>query len=102
MVIRVTASLILMLVSTALMPASPGLAEDGEVLIDQAQAQAGGGTPDDDPGFPVTISRRGKYKLTGSLNVPAGQKGIDVTAGNVTLDLNNFRIFGNSRASLGI
>src|SRR5262245_12578733 len=99
MIIRATVSLILILVATVLIPAPPGSAEEGEVLIDQAQAQAGGVTPDDDPGFPVTISRRGKYKLTGNLNVPAGQNGIDVTAGNVTLDLNNFRIFGNSRAS---
>jgi hypothetical protein len=75
---------------------------DGEVLIDQAKAQAGGITPGDDPGFPVTISRGGKYKLTSSLIVTAGTNGINVTAPFVTIDLNSFRIFGADKANRGI
>jgi hypothetical protein len=78
----------------ALAPFSAALALDGEVLITQSIATAGGVTPADDPGFPVTISRSGKYKLTGNLVVPAGTDGFEVTADNVTIDFNGFRITG--------
>src|SRR5581483_85762 len=77
--------------------ASSGIAAsalDGEVLITQSVATAGGVTPGDDPGFPVTISRSGKYKLSGNLNVPAGTDAFVITADNVTLDLNGFRMSG--------
>jgi hypothetical protein len=77
-----------------LLSASPAIALDGEVLISQQMANAGGITPNDDPGFPVTISRTGKYKLIGNLNVPADKNAFDVTAHNVTIDLNGFRIAG--------
>jgi hypothetical protein len=83
-------------------PVAPVSAIDGEVLISQGAALAGGITPGDDPGFPVTISRSGKYKLRGNLNVPAGQHGIRVTAHYVTIDLNGFRIFGGGAAIMGI
>jgi hypothetical protein len=74
--------------------ASPATALDGEVLISQQSANAGGITPGDNPGFPITIRRTGKYKLIGNLNVPAGRNGINVTANYVTIDLNGFRIAG--------
>jgi hypothetical protein len=67
---------------------------DGEILINQAKANDGGIKPGDNPGFPVTISRSGKYKLIGNLNVPADKNGFNVTANNVTIDLNGFRIAG--------
>src|SRR5262245_45169596 len=60
--------LILVLAAAASVFAAPASALDGEVLIDQAKVNAGGITPGDEPGFPVTLSRRGKYKLTGNLN----------------------------------
>jgi hypothetical protein len=60
------------IVALVALAASPATALDGEVLISQGAALAGGITPNDDPGFPVTISRSGKYKLRGNLNVPAG------------------------------
>src|SRR5687768_8687838 len=59
----------------ALVHASVASAIDGEVLIDQTKAQAGGVTPGDDPGFPVTISKSGVYKLSGNLVVPADTNG---------------------------
>src|SRR5688572_18671652 len=65
-------------------------AADGEVLIDQAAVNAGGITPADSPGFPVTISRRGKYKLSGNLAVPTGVDGLQVTSEDVTIDFNGF------------
>jgi len=70
----------------------PAAAVDGEILIDQAKVNAGGITPGDAPGFPATLSRPGRYKLTGNLAVPAGSNGIEVTQHNVTIDLNGFTI----------
>jgi hypothetical protein len=83
----------------AALSAIPASALDGEVLIDQAKVGAGGITPADTPGFPVTINRSGKYKLTGNLTVPAGINAFNIAAANVTLDLNGFRI---ARGRLGI
>src|SRR5689334_9247316 len=87
-------ALMLLIAAAAFASASPVAALDGEVLIDQSIATAGGVTPADGPGFPVTISRSGKYKLKGNLNVPNGTDAFVVTADNVTLDLNGFRMAG--------
>jgi hypothetical protein len=87
-------SLILVIATAAFMSASSASALDGEVLIDQAAATAGGVTPPDDPGFPVTINRSGKYKLTSNLVVPNASDAFSITADNVTLDLNGFRVTG--------
>jgi hypothetical protein len=63
--------------------------------INQNQAKAGGITPGDAPGFPVTISRPGSYVLTSNLRVPdLSRNGIEITATNVTIDLNGFAIIG--------
>jgi hypothetical protein len=68
---------------------------DGQVLINQSRALAGGVTPGDAPGFPVTISLPGSYRLSGDLTVPdVDISGIVITANNVTLDLNGFAIKG--------
>jgi hypothetical protein len=70
-------------------------AADGAVLIDQNRAVAGNITPGDDPGFPVTISQPGSYRLAGNLTVPdADTSAIVITADGVTLDLNGFSIAG--------
>lgn len=65
-------------------------AVDGQVLIDQAKAMAGNVTPGDAPGFPITISRSGSYKLSGNLTVPSPEVGIVITTSNVSIDLNGF------------
>lgn len=73
----------------------PCWAVDGVVLIDQNKAMAGGVTPGDLPGFPVTISTPGSYRLAGNLVVPdANTDAIVVTSDNVSLDLNGFSISG--------
>jgi hypothetical protein len=65
------------------------------VLIDQTHALAGNITPGDAPGFPVTISQPGSYRLTGNLTVPdANTTAIVITADYVDLDLNGFGIIG--------
>jgi hypothetical protein len=73
--------------------------------ISQARALNGGVTPGDAPGFPITLSLSGTYKLTSNLVVPnaCGRHAIVMTARWVTLDLNGFFIIGpNSNCSDGI
>ena len=65
-----------------------------QTLIDQAKVMAGNVTSGDGAGFPVTISQPGSYKLTSNLMVPAGFNGIEITADNVSIDLNGFAIIG--------
>lgn len=65
-----------------------------QTTIDQAKALAGGITPGDTPGFPITLSVPGSYKLTSNLVVPASTNGIFITAPNVTLDLNGYSVSG--------
>jgi hypothetical protein len=84
----------LLAASTVLFAGGPALAVDGEVLISQAQANAGNVTPGDAAGFPVTITRSGSYKLSGNLEVPAGRVGIAIEQADVTVDLNGFAIVG--------
>jgi hypothetical protein len=70
-------------------------AVDGVVDINQARALAGGVSPGDAAGFPVTISQAGSYRLTGNLTVPdADTTAISITADNVSVDLNGFTIQG--------
>jgi hypothetical protein len=66
------------------LPASV-FAVDGVVLINQSTVTAAGG-------FPYTISQPGSYKLSGNLVVASLANGIQITASNVTLDLNGFSI----------
>ena len=86
----------LLLRASALIGLAQGVqATDGVTLIDQKAALAGRVTALDAPGFPVTISQSGSYRLAGNLNVPdAGTTAIEITADNVMLDLNGFTISG--------
>lgn len=71
------------------------LAVDGVVLIDQNRALAGGITPGDSPGFPISITQPGSYRLSGNITVAANViNGIVISANNVTLDLNGFHVSG--------
>lgn len=73
--------------------ANAAQAVDGVFLINQTSALAGYVTPGDVPGFPVTISLPGSYRLEGNLTVPTVFiTAIQITADNVTLDLNGFAI----------
>jgi hypothetical protein len=74
-------------------------AVDGVIEINQAKAMAGGlngSLVSDPPGFPVSITQPGSYRLTGDLTVPDGNTtaiSIPVTA-DVSLDLGGFAIRG--------
>src|SRR6185436_13484798 len=78
-----------------LLTARSTYAVDGVVLIDEAAVLAGGITSGDGPGYPVTISDPGSYRLSSDLNVPPGTNGFDIVANNVTLDLNGFNVIGS-------
>jgi hypothetical protein len=75
----------------ALLGASSAFAQQ---TIDHNKALAGNVTPGDTPGYPITLSQPGHYKLMSNLVVPAETGGIVITAPNVTLDLNGFTISG--------
>ena len=78
-----------------LAPAFALWAVDGVVEINHARAEAGGVTPGDTEGYPVTIDQPGSYRLTGNLNLPdENTSGVVIEADNVTLDLNGFSIIG--------
>jgi hypothetical protein len=74
-----------------------GATADGVVLIDQSRALAGSVTPGDAPGFPITISVPGTYRLTSNLAVGAGPV-IEIAADEVTIDLDGFSISAQSGA----
>lgn len=81
------------------MTMSPSLAVDGVIEINQARALAGGVTPGDAPGFPVTIDQPGSYRLTSNLDVrqqttPENLTVIKIEVDDVSIDLNGFSLLG--------
>jgi len=87
-----TFSLSLLALSTL---SSVAHAVDGEILITHEKALAGNITPGDTPGYPITLSKSGKYKLAGNLVLPDGNtNGINITASHLEIDLNGFGIHG--------
>lgn len=74
--------------------AVPAFAVDGVIEINQARALAGGVTPGDIPGFPVSISEPGSYRLTSDLQLSSVTVGsvISITVDNVVMDLNGFNV----------
>jgi hypothetical protein len=87
------------LAATAALVGTPASAAEGEVTIAQAGASAGGVTPGDQPGFPVTITEPGRYRLAGNLVVPEGTDGIVIKADNVTLDFGGYTLQGTRSAT---
>lgn len=72
-------------------------AVDGEIVITHAKALAGNVTPGDAPGYPVTLSLPGKYKLGGNLvQSDPNTKVIEATSANINLDLNGFTVSGTN------
>jgi len=81
---------------TVLLAFAPvALAVDGTVLINQSTSTNGlTGCPTGGH-FPIIICQPGSYKLSSNLTVPdANTDGIDITADNVTVDLNGFSLLG--------
>lgn len=88
---------VMFLCISAAFVAGDAMAVDGVIEINQARAIAGGVTPGDAAGFPVTLDQSGSYRLTGDL-APTGPAAnvIEIDADNVRLDLNGFRISGGT------
>ena len=72
--------------------ASTAGAVDGVLEINQTCAVETGCLAADAPGFPVTIGQSGSFRLTSALAVPLDATGVEITAEDVTLDLNGFSI----------
>jgi hypothetical protein len=88
---RILASLLLVLI------AGPAWSDNGEIQINHQRALAGGVTPGDAAGYPVTLSVSGAYILTGVLTAPDQNTNIiEITADNVNLDMNGFTIVGTN------
>jgi hypothetical protein len=62
-----------------------------QTSITQARALAGSVTQGDAPGYPITISRTGSYRLDSNLEAVDGP-GIVITAPDVTIDFNGFNL----------
>ena len=75
--------------------APAALAVDGVVLINQSTITNGLPNCPTGGAFPIIICQSGSYRLSGNLTVPgADTNGINVSADNVTIDLNGFSISG--------
>ncbi|MBY0401268.1 hypothetical protein K2X89_13300 [Myxococcota bacterium] len=99
--LRLTTSSTLKLIRLALLIgatlSSPAWASDGVIEINAVAAAAGGITPGDAPGYPVTISTSGSYRLTSALqNANPAVATIQITASETSLDLNGFTISGGT------
>jgi hypothetical protein len=79
--------------AAAALSLSAGIASSPQSL-DHAQALNGQASTRDEPGYPITISQPGHYRLTSDLLVPPHADGIVITAPGVTLDLNGHSITG--------
>lgn len=81
---------------TILLALAPvALAVDGTVLINQSTITNGLPNCPTGGSFPVIICQSGSYRLSGNLTVPdANTTAIQITADNVSLDLNGFSIIG--------
>ncbi len=88
----------LMILTLLAAAAAAGTAQ-AQATIDHNKALAGNITPGDVPGYPITLSRPGHYKLMGNLSAPANMAAVQIEADGVTLDLNGFTIAGQAQCS---
>lgn len=88
------------LVATTLFLLAVQASADGQFEINQLCVGTGC-FAGDAPGFPVTISQSGSYRLTSNLNVPLGFNGIQVDsiARNVSIDFSGFALIGPAQCT---
>ncbi len=88
-------SFLFLLTRLVLAVATPALASDGVLEINQSCAMQTGCFDGDMAGFPVLITNPGSYVLTSNLSVAdADTNGITIQANSVAIDLNGFEIAG--------
>ena len=86
--------LIVFLSGSVLAP-SIARAGDGLIELNQTCAVETGCTAGDAPGYPITLTTRGSYRLTSDLAVPdQNTNGIQVGADDVTIDFGGFTLYG--------
>ncbi len=86
------------LLSTWMLPLLAAAGAQAQTTLNHDKALAGNVTPGDAPGYPITITEPGSYKLTSNLQVGANETGgIDIKAHNVTLDLNGFTLMSTTQ-----
>lgn len=88
----------------ALAPAAHAV--DGVIEISQERILAGGVTPGDAPGYPLTIAASGSYRFTGNLSatqVAGAAPSIEIVAParDVAIDLNGFTLDGGGSCAAG-
>ena len=92
----------LLIAITTIITTAPAFASDGQLEINQACAINTGCFSGDAPGFPVTITTPGSYRLTGNLDlstVSSSLGGIEVSAPAVMVNLGGFQIAGATTCS---
>jgi hypothetical protein len=92
---RVTGPIALLCLAGLFVASQPADAIAAVIVIDQAKANAGNVTPGDAPGFPVSLTRPGSYRLSSNLRSPSAVA-IEITANGVSLNLNGFSIIGSN------
>lgn len=102
---RSTSSISLLLsvsMSLAAAVAAPAFASDGLLEINQACAVHSGCFAGDEPGFPVTISASGSYRLTSNLDYPSSlSQAISILSFDVVIDLNGHTVKGTNSCAAG-
>jgi len=93
---------VILVVTSLACLAMPAVATEREIQIDQDKAVAGGVTPGDLPGFPITLTQPGRYVLTSNLYPPSDTGGIEIKNHDITIDFNGFRLHGVQAATFGI
>lgn len=91
---RWTTSLLLIL-------AAPALAADGIREINHTCAIQTGCFPGDTPGYPVSISEAGSYRLTSNLTVDLDTNAVYIGTDDVSVDLGGFEIRGPNDCTPG-
>ena len=82
--------------------ATPALASDGVLEINQVCAVQTGCFAGDTAGFPVTIANPGSYRLTGNIATIFAGPAVEINAARVSLDLNGFTLESTFGASAAI
>lgn len=87
--IRFACALVVALVAAA----TPAIANDGVIELNQSKILAAGG-------FPYQITASGSYVLTSNLTLGGGANALTLAASGITLDLNGFSIVGSGLGCL--
>ena len=77
-------------------------AMETEVALNDDMAIKGGVMPGDAPGYPITITHSGRYRLTSNLYPPGEISGIEIKSGGVTIEFDGFMLSGRAEADFGI